>query len=808
VAKASPLIAALNGGEWGPLLDGRTDMEGYSASAFRCVNFIPTIQGPILRRAGTGFIRQSGGQARLVPFVLSRDDAVMIEFGDLYCRFYVNRSPVVTGSPLTITGMTSANPVVVTSVAHGLNNGDDVFISGVAGEVQVNGRWFKVASAAANTFALTTIHGDNVDGTGYSAYASGGAVDIPYEIASPYSAAALTNSRGELGIDFAQRGDLIYITDRSRVLAPRILTRSGATSWAFTTLAPDAGPWQAMNSTDTTMYVSAATGIGITVTASAAIFSASDVGRIVRIDQQIITSTVPWETASAITAGDYRRSEGKEYLAATTATTGTTIPSHTSGTVTDGKVEWTYTSSGYGVVRITAQAGATATADVLIDFPQTLVGAGNASLLWRRGSWGEGEYPATVTFFGERLCLGGGLRLDMSVAGDYENFAVDYFGEVLAETAISLDMPGTANDIVGMQNGTALLVMTEGGEFAVGPQSANDVFGPNNVKAVGHTAYGARPIAPVKVGSEALYVQASGRKIRSMQFSWETDSFIAPDMTVRATHIATGGVSRLVRQETPYAIVWAVRADGELLSFTFDPTQQARAWARHTMGKVKDVAVIPAPDGSRDDVWIITSRIINGAPRSYIEYLRPEFEDGDNVADATYCDSGLRYDGTAVTKLYGFDHLDGESVVLLLDGATAPTTVVSNGEVTLPYAASTAQVGVAYQSYYATSRLDAGAADGTAQGKTKRITDCAFRVSNTLGGAAGPSLANMDDIPDLTYRSPSTPMGGALVLFSGDALLSWPSGYETDGRLWFSVNGLFPATIIAIMPQVVVQEGR
>jgi len=45
-------------------------------------------------------------------------------------------------------------------------------------------------------------------------------------------------------------------------------------------------------------------------------------------------------------------------------------------------------------------------------------------------------------------------------------------------------------------------------------------------------------------------------------------------------------------------------------------------------------------------------------------------------------------------------------------------------------------------------------------------------------------------------------------LVTGDVLLSWPSGYETDGRIRFETNTMYPATIVAIMPQVVTQESR
>lgn len=817
MAKASPIINALNAGEWSSLLDGRTDIEGYVASAYVMENFIPSIQGPAIRRAGTGFVRQvkdSTDRTWLMPFIKSRDVAYQIEFGDSYCRFYFERSPVLTGTTATITGATAANPVVITtSAAHGYSNGDEVFITGVGGMTELNGRWFIVANQTATTFELTTIHGDNVDGTGYTAYTTGGTSDEPYEIASPYSAAALTSADGTFNLDFVQSGDVIYITDRAGALAPRKLSRTSTTSWAFTELDPDQGPWLALNDTDTNIYASAATG-SITLTASTSIFTADDVGSIIRVDQEIITATDPWETSTSYTAGDYVRSEGKEYKAATTGSSGTSIPAHTKGTVTDGGVEWEYISPGYGVARITAQAGTTATATVLTTFPQTLIGSGNESELWRKGAWSEANgYPTCVTFFRERLCFGQVQDLHMSVAGSFEDFSIDDFGEILTESAITVTVQSSeANEIVGLTEGTILIVNTIGSEFVVDAQTTTTPFGPNNIKVSRQGAYGSKPIRPIRVGESVLFVQASGRKMRSMQYEFQVDNFVAPDMTVRAEHILRPTVQQLARQEEPYQTVWGVRSDGQLLSFAFDQNQQVRAWARHKIGGtsavVESVSVIPSPDGDRDEVWLVVSRTINGGTRRYIEYIQPEYIDGDDKEDAKYGDSMLTYDGSAATTVYGFDHLEGETVGVLADGAAVADVVVSNGEVDLTDAASVQQIGLRYSSKYATNRIDAGAKDGTSQAKTKRITDCAFRVVNTLDGRAGPDEDNLDDIPDLTYRAPATLMGSSPDLFTGDALLSWPSGYETDGRLWYVNDSMFPATIAAIMPQVVTQDAR
>lgn len=76
------------------------------------------------------------------------------------------------GTPITqktITGITQANPGVVTSNGHGFSNGDIVRITEVAGMTQLNGNYYTVASVATNTFELS---GTNT--SGYGSYSSAG----------------------------------------------------------------------------------------------------------------------------------------------------------------------------------------------------------------------------------------------------------------------------------------------------------------------------------------------------------------------------------------------------------------------------------------------------------------------------------------------------------------------------------------------------------------------------------------------------------------------------------------------------------
>lgn len=98
-----------------------------------------------------------------------RDDG----FVDIRDAFFVD-SGLTLDDPKTITGITKAEPAVVTSEAHGFSNGDYVDIVEVKGMTEVNYYRFIVANQTANTFELTDMSGNDIDSTAYTTYISGG----------------------------------------------------------------------------------------------------------------------------------------------------------------------------------------------------------------------------------------------------------------------------------------------------------------------------------------------------------------------------------------------------------------------------------------------------------------------------------------------------------------------------------------------------------------------------------------------------------------------------------------------------------
>lgn len=87
---------------------------------------------------------------------------------------------------LTITGITQANPAVVTVASIGsLQNGDQIVIQGVDGMTEVNfdgSNIYTVAGIAGATFQL-----QGIDSTAFGAYTSGGTVEYGEVVGYTYS---------------------------------------------------------------------------------------------------------------------------------------------------------------------------------------------------------------------------------------------------------------------------------------------------------------------------------------------------------------------------------------------------------------------------------------------------------------------------------------------------------------------------------------------------------------------------------------------------------------------------------------------
>lgn len=635
---------------------------------------------------------------------------------------------------------------------------------------------------------------------------------VPYEITTPYASTDLINADSAFALSMVQSNDVVYMAGGNK--PPQKLSRLGNTNWTIAEFRPDTGPWMDTNIDEAkTIYASAQTGT-VTLTASASIFTAAHVGALIRLEVDKLSLIPPWEPDKAINLSELRRSDGKTYKCTTAGTTGTIKPTHDSGRAFDGsqspkQVEWEYQDAGYGIARIASySSGTSVTATVIKKLPDAVVTSAGVTWRWQFGAWGaHNEYPLRVTLYRDRLVYSGVRTVWMSVAGDYENFSPDDVGQQTDESAITITpASGEANAIRWMQASDALLVGTAGAEFAIGPQTTSDPLGPANIKAVIQSGFGGRALPAPRVGESVFFVDKSGRKLREVRYSTDTGLYQAADMTVLAEHITQGGLTDLAWQQSPESILWAIRADGQLLGMTYEREQNVYAWHPHPLGGnavVESIACIPSPDGSQDDLWLSVRRTVNGATLRTIERMERAYRRGDDPADAFCVDCGLTYEGAAVTTVSGLDHLEGETVTVVVNGAAHPDRVVEGGAITLQVAGTVVHAGLPYRARLRPMRLEGGSGEGSAQGKTKRITKVTLRLFDSLGGKAGPTWDVMDR---LQMRRGSTPMDGPPPLFSGDVLLSWPGGYDTDGYVCIEQDQPFPFAVAAIIPTFQTQD--
>lgn len=614
--------------------------------------------------------------------------------------------------------------------------------------------------------ANKTIFVDDVSLLGSSATAA-----VPLELTVPYCETDYAD------LKWAQSADVMYFAHPDH--PPHKLERRGDTTWSLVEVAYADGPYQEPNTDNTKLLdPSAASGNNITISATGhSPFSAADVGRLVRIRP----------------SGDW----------------------------------------GYAVITEFVSPE-----QVRADVKRGFTNA-NATADWRLGAWsGDRGYPSAVTFFEQRLVWANTKSQPqsfwMSQSGDLENMRPDSFegGAVEVQDDDALDFTIAAdqvNAIRWMSPGRQLILGTSGGEWSV--TSDGPVLTPLDLAVRRESTNGSGNILPVRIGSIVLFVQRAKRKLREFVFSLETDGFRTPDLTILADHISESGIREVVYQQEPDSQVHCLREDGVLATLTYRREQDVVGWSRHILGGrfgagnpvIESMTTVPgnAAAGSEnlDEAWIAVKRTINGVTYRSIEVFEAPFEGPnpeafDSVKDfdeavlaaqqkSFYVDAGLTYEGPPTQSLSGLDHLEGEMVTVLADGARHPDRVVAGGSISLETPTSVAHVGLAYRHTFTSLKIEAGAAAGTAVGKMKRIHGISLVLLHSLGLRIGPAIDRLEDVP---LREVRDAMDTAVPLFTGETYISFDGDYQRDARIVISGDAPLPLTLLAAAPELKTNE--
>jgi hypothetical protein len=737
--RVSPILTAFNAGELSPQLRGRIDLEKYAMGCDTLENFFCRAHGGIQRRPGSYFmeeVKTSAKATRVIPFQFNTTQAYILEFGNQYVRFYKDY--------------------------------ERLEVSGAA-----------------------------------------------YEIVSPYLEADLFE------IQYAQDSDIMYLCHPDYPVYK--LSRTDHTAWTLAAVDFIDGPYLDENETAITITPSATTGAGITLTASASLFEAGHVGAFFRIFEgstwgyvkityvtdathataDVIStlggiaavatwcegawsikngypSTVAFLEQRAVFAG----SSGLPQTLWSSATGD--YEDMTPGTLDDDPFVYTIADKAVNSIRwlanlsnlIIGTTGGEARlgqqdtsspitpSNAKITFQSFLgssplpgMSVGNAILFWeRRGhpdNYGEKlrelSYNITydsysgvdLTVLAEHVSKGGIVAHALQQYPYHILWCVRNDGELIGMTY------ERDQDVVGwhrhpMDNGIVESI-------AVIPGTNQDDL----YMVVQRTINGT-----VKRFIEVF-----------MDYDWGTDQAEA--------FFVDSGLSYYGEEKI---ITGATKANPVVITAT------SHGFSNGDHVKISGVVGMTELNGLE---VVVTNQAANT-----FECYNPDGTTLNGLAFTTYSSGGIATE--MAIALSGLDHLEGEEVDVLADGAAHPACTVASGEITLEWYCIEAHVGLHYDSLVKTMGLEGGSREGTSQGKQKRCHEVCLRFHQTLGGKVGPDEDHLDTIG---FRTARDTYGNPPALFTGDKDQPFPCDWDSEVKVTVMQDQPLPMTILSIMPR-------
>ena len=744
MARVAAQLTNFTAGELSPRLDGRNDLAKYSAGCATVENMVIYPHGAAARRPGTQFVasvKTPAAKTRLIPFEFSTEQTYILEFGNQYIRFYRNN-----------------------------------------GQIESSGS--------------------------------------PYEISTPYLTAELFD------IKFAQSADVMYITHPNH--QTRKLSRTGHTSWTLAAVEFTNGPYLDANITATTITASAHTvGTGRTFTASAVTginsgsgFLATDVGRQIRfrdgygiitartnttvvtveilIDMGSSSSSTDWSLGSFSTTTGFPSCvsffEQRLVFAASINNPQTVyfsksgdyenMDANIGGTVADDDaIIYTIASNQVNAIRFLTSARTLIIGTAGGEFVVSGGGDNNAVtptniMIKKQSNHGAANVDA-ISVGNATLFLQRAKRKIRELA---YNFDVD--GYIAPDLTILAEhiTEGNVVEMAYQEEPLAIIwcVRGDGQLIALTYQREQEVVAWHRhiiggVFGTGNAVVESVAVIPTDDSEYELYMivkrTINGATTRYVEYL-HTFNFDQTDNTSFNYLDSQLGLSK--SQTTLTAGINATATTIPVASVS----------GLSSSGKIKIGGEIISYAG-------ISSLDLTGCTR------------GQNITTATSHLSG------AVTKevvniIAGLNHLEGQTVSILVDGATHPTKVVASNSITLDRFGTDVKIGLQYTSILKTMRIDAGSQDGTSQGKTKRIYEVTARLFETVGVEVGPDLNNMERVP---FRTSADPMDQGIPPFTGDKEVEFRGNYDTDGFMMVRQTQPLPLTLLSLYPRLVTNDG-
>lgn len=737
------------GGELCPSVGARSDIKVYGNGCARIENFILEATGPAKYRTGTRFVNptKNNSLGRLIPFQFSDEQAYLVECTPGYFRFYKDESIIVENDK-SITAVDVATGEF-TIASHGFSNGDEIFVNDLVGSIEVlNGRSYIVASATTNTFTLEDTDGEAID-TSELAYTSGGTVNKIYEITNPYT--DITGMSDEEimeylhKIQFAQNADTSYFVHPK--YPPRKLTRTGHTNWTFNTFTRTSDPF-----TGTGKYPHSVCFDG----AGRLIYGGTDDDPEMMIMSRGPKSDDGTPRYDDFTTGNLANDAIKVFL----------NPSQ-------GKVEsiqWLTANDRYflvgtfgGVRRVVSADGYdsafSAESGVLIR-PIDSCGCEKVKPVPRGNSLFYLQRGGLIL-----RCLEYDLYYDSYKATD-KNLVSD------------LILDGGTREIVFQQSRPDILwhVRKDGKLIGLTYHESEDIsgwhrqiIGGTNCKVI------SAGIMPRKDNYEQLWLiverYINGRTRRYVEFITDFEKYktledFYTDDNNESADKERWGNDMYQRQKLESHLDSCLTYDGSRLGIDTDTTLTIGTPDTNKVVTVTSSnSLFDAEDVDRE-IWRIHDEDGTGSGRmTIVEYTN---------ATTVKCLLSSNFDKSSLapgewtlttSKISGLQHLEGETVSVVTDGALHNDRVVTDGKITLDNQADVVHIGYSYRGLLKTMNIQAGGTTGSAQNKPRHVFKVVFEFLNTLGVKYGTSLY---DLSKVAFRKAEHKTNRPSPLFSGN----------------------------------------
>lgn len=153
-------------GIFSPEVQARKDVDAWAAGANRLENVLIMKYGGVRKRPGTVFVYElpdDDNETRMLPFTFSPGQSYAMLMGNGTMK-PITQGGVVVSEGFGITAISQANPGVITAPFHDLEDGDEVFLSGIEGMTELNGRVVTITVIDADNFSI------GIDTTGFTAF--------------------------------------------------------------------------------------------------------------------------------------------------------------------------------------------------------------------------------------------------------------------------------------------------------------------------------------------------------------------------------------------------------------------------------------------------------------------------------------------------------------------------------------------------------------------------------------------------------------------------------------------------------------